>query len=159
MLEEANTDYRWVEILLVEDNPSDVELTLAAFEKQNQAHRVHVVRDGAEALNYLFGTGPCAGRDCRNVPRLILLDLKLPKVGGIEVLCRLREDARTRMIPVVGFTSSREEKDLQETYRLGINSYIVKPVEFEELTKLIAQICSYWLGVNLQAPMPQGVAK
>lgn len=152
MPEIATTDYRWVEILLVEDNPSDVELTLNAFEKQHLANRVHVVRDGAEALDYLFGTGPYAGRTCWNVPKLILLDLKLPKVGGVEVLRRLRADLRTQMIPVVVLTSSREEKDIEATYRLGINSYIVKPVEFSRLTELIAQICTYWLSVNLQPP-------
>ncbi|MGD9715384.1 MAG: response regulator [Thermomicrobiales bacterium] len=159
MPENANADYQRVEILLVEDNPSDVELTMAAFEKQRQANRVHVVRDGVEALDYLFGAGPYAGRDCRNVPKLILLDLKLPKVGGIEVLRSLREDPRTRLIPVVVLTSSREEKDVEETYRLGINSYIVKPVEFEKLTELIAHLCIYWLGVNLLAPMPQSEVK
>jgi two-component system response regulator len=159
MLDSAETDYKWVEILLVEDNPSDVELTLNAFEKQQLADRVHVVRDGAEALDYLFGTGPYAARDCQNVPKLILLDLKLPKVGGIEVLHRLRAAPHTQLIPVVVLTSSREEKDIEQTYRLGISSYIVKPVEFAKLTELIAQICNYWLAVNLQPPMPKGAVK
>jgi two-component system, response regulator len=153
----TNTDYKCGEILLVEDNPCDVELTLSAFEKQGLAHRVHVVRDGAEALDYLFATGAYAGRAWVAVPKLILLDLKLPKVGGIEVLRRLREDRRTQMIPVVVLTSSREVSDIEQTYRLGINSYLVKPVEFDKLTELIALICRYWLGFNLQPPMPEAI--
>lgn len=159
MPEKAPTDYKWVEVLLVEDNPNDVELTLNAFEKQHLANRVHVVRDGAEALEYLFGTGAYAGRVWVDVPKLILLDLKLPKVSGIDLLRRLREDLRTQLIPVVVLTSSREEKDIEESYRLGINSYVVKPVEFDKLTELIGHICRYWLVVNLQPPLPQRAVK
>jgi len=148
-----------VEILLVEDNPSDVELTLHAFEQQHLANRIHVVRDGAEALDYLFATGPYAQRNCLDVPKLILLDLKLPKVSGHEVLRRVREDPRTKTIPLVVLTSSREESDLVETYRLGANSYIVKPVEFDKFTEVVAKLGYYWLAVNQQPPMPQGAAK
>jgi two-component system response regulator len=145
-----NNEARLVEILLVEDNPNDVELTLHAFQKKRLANSIDVVRDGAEALEYLFATGRYSTRNPLDVPRLILLDLKLPKLSGIEVLRRIREDPRTRMIPVVVLTCSREEKDLVETYRLGVNSYIVKPVEFDKFTDVVEQLGYYWLLINEQ---------
>ena len=137
-----------VEILLVEDNPNDVELTLHAFQKSNLANPIKVLRDGAEALEYLFGTGAYAGRDLNHQPRVILLDLKLPKVDGLEVLRRVKADARTRLIPVVVLTSSREERDIVESYRLGVNSYIVKPVDFEQFTESVRALGFYWLLLN-----------
>lgn len=140
-----------LEILLVEDNPNDVELTLHAFKKHKLANRIQVVRDGAEALDYLFGTGMYHERDVASTPRVILLDLKLPKVSGLEVLERLKGDPRTRSIPIVVLTSSHEERDLQESYRLGVNSYIVKPVDFERFTDAVQKIGLYWLLLN-QAP-------
>ena len=136
-----------VEILLVEDNPSDVQLTLHALERNHLANRIHVVRDGAEALDYLFSTGPYAERSQRN-PRVVLLDLKLPLIDGLEVLRRMKEDPRTRTIPVVVLTSSREERDIVDSYQLGVNSYIVKPVDFEQFTESVRDIGKYWLVIN-----------
>ena len=124
-----------VEILLVEDNPHDVELTLRALQRHNLANAVHVVRDGAEALEYIFGTGAYADHGPGRAPRVILLDLKLPKVDGLEVLRQIKSDPRTRTIPVVVMTSSREERDIVESYGLGANSYIVKPVDFEQFVE------------------------
>jgi two-component system response regulator len=141
------------EILLVEDNPDDVELTLHAFRRNNLSNQVHVVKDGAEALEYLFCTGAYPQRNIESVPRVILLDLKLPKVDGIEVLRRIKGDPRTRMIPVVVLTSSREDRDIVETYKLGVNSYIVKPVNFEQFTEAVRQLGLYWLLLN-QPPIP-----
>jgi two-component system response regulator len=140
-----------VEILLVEDNPDDVELTLRAFKKHNLTNRIQICRDGAEALDYVFGEGPFAGRNVDNTPRVILLDLKLPKVTGLEVLQRIKSDQRTQRIPVVVLTSSREERDLIESYRLGVNSYIVKPVNFEQFTEAVQKVGLYWLLLN-EAP-------
>ena len=137
-----------VEILLVEDNPNDVELTLHAFQISKLANPVKVVHDGAEALEYLFATGAYAGRDTDHQPRVILLDLKLPKVDGLEVLRRVKADARTRLIPVVVLTSSQEERDIVESYRLGVNSYIVKPVDFEQFTESVRALGFYWLLLN-----------
>ena len=137
-----------VEILLVEDNPNDVELTLHAFKKYNLANRIQVVRDGAEALDYLFATGNYAGRDVNHRPRVILLDLKLPKVDGLEVLRRIKDDPRTKVIPVVVLTSSREEHDIVESYKLGVNSYIRKPVDFDQFTESVRTIGMYWLLLN-----------
>jgi two-component system response regulator len=137
-----------VEILLVEDNPNDVELTLRVLKKNNLTNRVHVVRDGAEALEYLFGSGAYAGRDVNHIPKVILLDLKLPKVDGMEVLWRIKADERTRSIPVVVLTSSREERDIVDSYRLGVNSYITKPVDFEQFTEAVRQLGLYWLLLN-----------
>jgi two-component system, response regulator len=141
-----------IEILLVEDNPNDVELALHALKKNNLTNSIHVVRDGAEALEFLFGTGAYAGREINHAPKVILLDLKLPKVDGLEVLKRIKADERTRLIPVVVLTSSREERDIVESYRLGVNSYITKPVDFEQFTEAVRQLGLYWLLLN-QAPV------
>jgi two-component system response regulator len=137
-----------VEILLVEDNPNDVELTLHALRANHIANRVHVTRDGAEALEFIFGSEEHTGRDMRNGTRVILLDLKLPKVDGREVLRRVKSDPRTRAIPVVVLTSSREERDIVESYHLGVNSYIVKPVDFEQFTAAVRQVGLYWMLLN-----------
>ncbi len=137
-----------VEILLVEDNPNDVELTLHALNKNHISNRIHVVRDGVEALEFIFCTGAYAERNIQEIPKVILLDLKLPKVDGLEVLQRIKEDPRIRATPVVVLTSSCEERDLVESYRLGVNSYIVKPVDFEKFTEAVKQIGLYWLLLN-----------
>jgi two-component system, response regulator len=137
-----------VEILLVEDNPSDLRLTLRALEQHNIANRVEVARDGAIALDFLFGTGEYEGRDVEQTPRLVLLDLKLPKIDGLEVLQRVKSDKRTRRIPIIVLTSSREERDIVESYELGVNSYIVKPVDFEQFAEAIRQVGFYWLLLN-----------
>jgi two-component system response regulator len=144
-----------VEILLVEDNPSDVKLALHAFQKHHLANHVHVVRDGAEALEFIFCTDRYSGRRVEQAPSVILLDLKLPLVDGIEVLRRVKADPRTRPIPVVVLTSSREERDLVETYQLGVNSYIVKPVDFDQFTDVVRHLGFYWLLLN-QLPMTGG---
>ena len=141
-----------VEILLVEDNPHDIGLTLHAFRKHNLTNRIHVVRDGAEALDYVFCSGAYASRKKDDGPKVILLDLKLPKVDGLEVLRRIKADPTTSMIPVVVMTSSREERDLIESYRLGVNSYIVKPVNFENFSAAVAEIGHYWLLTNEAPP-------
>ncbi|HEY8201309.1 MAG TPA: response regulator [Actinomycetota bacterium] len=135
------------EILLVEDNPNDVELTLRAFEKNQLTGRIDIARDGAEALDYVFCRGPHAGRRFVH-PRVILLDLKLPLVDGLEVLAQLKSDPRTRTIPVVVLTSSREERDLSESYQLGVNSYIVKPLDFAQFVDALRQLGLYWLLLN-----------
>ena len=137
-----------VQILLVEDNPSDVKLTLHALRKHRLANDVHVLRDGQEALDYLFGEGDYAGRSVAATPCLILLDLKLPKVDGLEVLKRIKVDERTKRIPVTMLTSSRESNDVQRAFDLGVNSYIVKPVDFEQFTESVRQIGFYWLLLN-----------
>ncbi len=137
-----------VEILLVEDNPNDVELTLHALKKNNIANHIEVVRDGAEALDFLFGKGAFAGRDMESGPKVVLLDLKLPKVDGLEVLRQIRSDPRTRAIPVVVLTSSREERDITDSYNLGVNSYVAKPVDFEQFTEAVRQLGLYWLLLN-----------
>ena len=144
-------------ILLVEDNDDDVELTLRALRRNRVANRVDVVRDGAEALEYLFATGSYAGRDVRDTPNLVLLDLKLPKVGGLEVLERLRADPRTRRLPVVILTSSNVESDLARSYDLGANSYIRKPVDFTQFMEAVNQLGLYWLVLN-EAP-PYGASR
>jgi len=149
----AMTENPIVEILLVEDNPNDVELALHAFQKHKLTNRVHVVRDGEEALDYIFCTGSYAHRSLKNGPKVILLDLKLPKVDGLEVLRQVKADPRTRMIPVVVLTSSRQEKDLVESYRLGVNSYIAKPVDFEQFTAAVQQLGYYWLLLNQSPPL------
>lgn len=137
-----------VEILLVEDNPNDVELTLRVLRQHNLANHIEVVRDGAEALDFIFCTGAYAQRNIENGPKLVLLDLKLPKVDGLEVLRRIKTDPRTQMTPVVVLTSSREERDLVESYQQGVNSYIVKPVDFEQFTEAVRQLGFYWLLLN-----------
>jgi two-component system response regulator len=139
------------EILLVEDNPADEELTLRALKQNKLANRVHVARDGAEALDYLFARGSYANRDRSSLPRVVLLDLKLPKVDGIEVLARIKADEMLKTLPVVMLTSSREEPDIARCYALGVNSYIVKPVEFESFIKAVADAGLYWLLLN-QSP-------
>ena len=144
---------RQIEILLVEDNKDDVELTLHALRKENLANHIHVARDGEEALEFLFCSGPHTDRSFEHPPRLILLDLKLPKVDGLEVLKRLKSDARTCTIPVVILTSSREERDLVQSYGLGANSYIQKPVDFEQFRDTVKRAGFYWLLIN-QAPVP-----
>lgn len=139
-------------ILLVEDNPDDVELTLRALSKNNITNEVVVVRDGVEALDYLFGAGKHSGRDTSAVPAVILLDLKLPKVGGLEVLRRLRSDSRTKLVPVVILTSSKEQEDLVNGYSLGANSYVRKPVDFIQFTEAVRQLGLYWLLLNEAPP-------
>jgi CheY-like chemotaxis protein len=140
-----------VEILLVEDSPEDVELTLRALKKNQVTNHVHVVTDGAEALEYLFGVGNYAHRAKERVPKMVLLDLKLPKVDGLDVLRRCKSEERTRKIPVVVLTSSKEERDIVESYRLGVNSYIVKPVDFQQFNEAVRQLGLYWLLLN-EAP-------
>jgi two-component system, response regulator len=137
-----------VEILLVEDNPNDLALTQRALKKARLANHVHVCRDGAEALDFLFGEGVYAGRRLDHPPRVVLLDIKLPKVDGIEVLRRIKTNPLTRSIPVVMLTSSKEQKDVVESYNLGVNSYIVKPVNFEGFASAVEQLGMYWLLVN-----------
>lgn len=139
-------------ILLVEDNPDDEALALRALKKNNIVNKVVVARDGAEALDYLFGTGEYSGRDTSQMPQIVLLDLKLPKVDGLEVLRQIRADDRTRLLPVAILTSSKEEKDLIEGYRLGANSYIRKPVDFNQFTESVLQLGLYWLVLNEPPP-------
>ena len=135
-------------ILLVEDNPDDEALTLRAFNKNRIANQVIVARDGVEALDYLFGTGPHAGRDMSVMPAVVLLDLKLPRIDGLEVLRRIRADDRTRLLPVVILTTSKEQQDIHEAYSLGANSYIRKPVDFEKFIYAVGQMGLYWLALN-----------
>jgi two-component system response regulator len=148
---------RQVEILLVEDNPDDVELTLHALRKENLANSIHVARDGEEALEFLFCNGVHADQFLERAPKLILLDLKLPKVDGMEVLKRLKADARTKTIPVVILTSSKEERDLVKGYDLGANSYIQKPVDFDQFRQTVKSVGLYWLVIN-QQPVTEGLA-
>jgi CheY-like chemotaxis protein len=144
-----NAETDMVEIVLVEDTAADAELALRALKKRGLANKVIWLKDGAEALDFLFGTGAFLGRDVvSHKPKVVLLDLRLPKVSGIEVLRRVKADPRTHSIPVVVLTSSREEVDLAECYRLGVNSYITKPVEFDEFAKVVGELGLYWLLVN-----------
>jgi two-component system response regulator len=140
-------------ILLVEDNPSDVDLTKRAFEKKNLANTLVVARDGQDALDYLFGAGAYAGRDVADPPACILLDLKLPKVDGVTVLQAIKSDPRTRMIPVVVLTSSNEPRDIKACYGLGTNSYIRKPVDFDEFVEAVSHLGLYWLVLNEPPPV------
>lgn len=141
-------EHQPVEILLVEDNPQDLELALRALRKAKLSNRVQVARDGEEAIEFIFCEGPHATRNMDDAPRLILLDLKLPKIHGLEVLRRLKTDLRTRRIPVVVLTSSKEQRDVIESYHLGVNSYIVKPVNFESFVSSVQQLGMYWLLLN-----------
>ncbi len=140
-------------VLLVEDNPDDVELTRRAFRKNNLLNEVVVVHDGTEALDYLFGAGAYAGRDTSVLPQVILLDLKLPKVDGLEVLRRIRADERTKLLPVVILTTSKEEQDLTQSYSLGANSYIRKPIDFDQFIGAVQQLGLYWLVLNEAPPL------
>ena len=142
-----------VDILLVEDNPNDVELALHSFTQHNLANRVQVARDGVEALDFIFGTGPYTGRRLPDGPMVVLRDLKLPLVDGLEVLRRVKSDPQTRALPVVVLTSSREERDVVESYQLGVNSYIVKPVDFEQFTEAVRQLGLYWVLLNEPPPL------
>lgn len=148
-----------VEILLVEDNPSDAELTLHAFRKSKLANEVQLVRDGAEALDFLFCRGPFSARRFDSPPNLVLLDLKLPKVDGLQVLEQVKGDARTKAIPVIVLTSSKEETDLVKSYKLGVNSYIQKPVNFGEFQDVVQQLGIYWLLLNNKPPLAAFTAK
>ncbi len=141
-----NTDA--IDILLVEDNPHDLELALRALKKHHLANNVVVARDGAEALDFLFGTGKYLDRQIEEKPKVVLLDLKLPKVDGLEVLRRIKSDERTKVIPVVVLTSSQEEQDIVESYELGVNSYMVKPVNFEQFIECVSELGLYWLVCN-----------
>lgn len=136
------------QILLVEDNPDDVKLTMRALKKSRILNEVVVAEDGVEALDYLFGTGKFAGRDMSVMPQLILLDLKMPKMDGLEVLHRIRADERTQLLPVVVLTTSSEDKDRIESYKLGANSYVRKPVDFNQFAEAVHQLGLYWLVLN-----------
>jgi len=136
------------EILLVEDSVYDAELTTRALKRRNLANRLIHVRDGAEALEYIFGTGKYAGRDINEHPKVILLDLKLPKVDGLEVLREIKSDERTNTIPVIVMTSSKEQRDLAESYKLVVNSYVVKPVDFDDFAKAVSELGCYWMLLN-----------
>jgi len=149
------TENNAVEILIVEDTPQDLELTMRALRKANVTNRIQVAHDGAEAIEFIFGEGVHAGRKIEDAPKVILLDLKLPKIDGIEVLRRIKGDPRTKTIPVVVLTSSREQKDVVESYRLGVNSYIVKPVNFERFVSAVQELGMYWLLLN-QPPKMDG---
>lgn len=142
------SDEREVEILLVEDNPDDAELTMRALRKANVGNRIVWLRNGALALDFLFARGGYAGRSVLDTPRLVLLDLKLPKVGGLEVLQQIKGDPRTRNVPVVVLSSSTQDRDILRTYDLGVNSYVSKPVQFEEFARVVTQLGLYWLLIN-----------
>ena len=137
-----------VEILLVEDNPTDAELATLALKERNLANKLVWVKDGAEALDFLFATGAYAGRSIENSPKVVLLDLRLPKVDGLEVLRRIKSDERTKYIPVVVVTSSKEDRDVIASYNFGVNSYISKPVDFDEFAKVVSELGFYWLLIN-----------
>ncbi len=144
-----------VELLLVEDDPKDLELALRSLRKANLANRIHIARDGAEALDYIFCEGPHSARRITDAPRLILLDLKLPKIDGLDVLKRIKADPRTKTIPVVVLTSSKEQSDVIASYQLGVNSYIVKPVNFEQFSQSVRELGLFWLILN-QPPKAGG---
>lgn len=147
------------QILLVEDNPDDERLTIMGFEENRIANEIVVVRDGKEALDYLFGEGKYADRDIHRLPQVIVLDLKLPKVNGIEVLHKIRENELTRYIPVVVLTSSREDRDLVDTYKLGVNAYVQKPVDFVEFGQAVKHLGMFWLLLNNYPETPASVAE
>jgi len=135
-------------IMVVEDNQDDLDLTLRAFAKNNILNEIVIARDGVEALDYLFATGAHQGRDLRVMPEVVLLDLKMPRIGGIEVLRHIRSDARTKLLPVVVLTSSDEERDMIESYECGVNSYIRKPVDFAQFVEAVRQLSLYWMVLN-----------
>jgi CheY-like chemotaxis protein len=137
-----------IEILLVEDNPQDAELTIRALKRRNLANKLIHVKDGVEALDFIFGNGAYANRDIKQHPKVMLLDLKLPKVDGLEVLRAVKSDPRTRSIPVVVMTSSQEQRDVIESYQLGVNSYVVKPVNFDGFAKAVSELGCYWILLN-----------
>ncbi|OGS17844.1 MAG: two-component system response regulator [Elusimicrobia bacterium RIFOXYA2_FULL_40_6] len=141
------TSLNEIEILLVEDNPNDAELAIRSLKKQNLANNLVWLKDGAEALDFLFSQGNYAGR-VDNKPKIILLDLRLPKVDGLEVLKKIKSDEKTKTIPVIVLTSSNQDRDIVESYKLGVNSYVSKPVEFDEFAKMVSQLGLYWLVVN-----------
>ena len=141
-----------IEVLLVEDNASDAEMTIRALKKNNLGNKLLHLKDGAEALDFIFAEGEYCGRQVENIPKVILLDLKMPKVNGIEVLRRIKIDERTQKIPVVVLTSSKEDPDIQACYALGVNSYVVKPVDFNEFQKAISELGLFWLIIN-QPPL------
>lgn len=145
------SDYEKVDILLVEDNPNDAEMTMRAFKKNKLSNRIYHVADGTAALDFIYGRNDYQDRDVTLRPKIILLDLKLPKVDGLEVLKIIKSDPATKIIPVVMLTSSMEEKDLIESYRLGVNSYIIKPVSFDKFCEAIMEIGLYWLLLNKQS--------
>jgi two-component system response regulator len=142
-----------VEILLVEDNPHDLELALRALKRAGVSNKIEVARDGVEALDYIFCEGPHINRKIEDTPKVILLDLKLPKIDGLEVIKRIKSDPRTKAIPIVVLTSSREQRDVVESYQLGVNSYIVKPVNFEQFAAAVQELGMYWLLLN-HSPRP-----
>jgi two-component system response regulator len=143
------SDLRNIDILLVEDNPYDAELTVRALRKRKLANRIHLAADGAEALDYIFGRGAFTNRSDFKHPKVIFLDLKLPKVSGLEVLAAIKSDPNTHSIPVVILTSSREDPDIKQAYSLGANSYVVKPVNFDDFTETLSELGFYWMAVNL----------
>jgi DNA-binding response OmpR family regulator len=138
----------FIDILLVEDNAYEAELAIRAFKKRTMANCIVHVKDGQEAMDFLYGTGTYEGRDVSNVPRIILLDLNLPKIGGLEVLLKIRSNENTRMVPVVVLTASSEERDMVASYRLGANSYVVKPHDFEKFLEVTSNLITYWLLIN-----------
>ena len=142
------TENKEIEILLVEDNQDDLDMTLRSLRKANLANHIQIARDGAEALEFIFCQGPHIGRKIEHGPKVVLLDLKLPKIDGMEVLKRVKGDPRTKMIPIVMLTSSKEQKDVIESYHLGVNSYIVKPVNFEGFAAAVQELGMYWLLLN-----------
>ncbi len=141
-------EYDEIEILLVEDNPTDAELTIRALKKKNLANKLVWVKDGAEALDFLFATGDYAERSKEDLPKLVLLDLRMPKIDGLEVLQKIKSDERTKKIPVVVLTSTKEDEDIVESYKLGVNTYVSKPVEFDEFTKAVSTLGLYWILLN-----------
>lgn len=146
------SDFSEVEILLVEDNPYDAELALRALKKNNLSNHVELVNDGEQALDFIFARGKYSARDVHERPKLILLDLKLPKINGLEVLKVIKNEEETKIIPVVVLTSSKEERDIVDSYRLGVNSYIVKPVDFEKFVDAVRELGFYWLLLNQHPP-------